>query len=119
MRRRRAEAGIRSGQFGSFDSSAIRGRELICGGSSLPLSKALSSIKRASASADALCSGLKGRIPSKGMKRESPMHRLGDRHSPGRASARGSDDLRIAIPERLKREGFAKSGELEKCLSKH
>ena len=66
MRRRRAEAGICSGQFGSFDSSAIRGRELICGGSSLPLSKALSSIKRASASADALCSGLKGRSPVQG-----------------------------------------------------
>ena len=31
------------------------------------------------------------------------MHRLGERYSPGRASARGSGDLRIAIPERLKK----------------
>ena len=52
------------------------------------------------------------------MKRESPDAPVGDRHSPGRASARGSGDLRIAIPERLKREAFPKSGELEECLSK-
>ena len=47
------------------------------------------------------------------------MHRLGDRHSRAAPQLEGSGELRIAIPERLKREGFAKSGELEECLSKH
>ena len=47
------------------------------------------------------------------------MHRLGDRHDRAVPRLEGSGDLRIAIPERLKREGFAKSAELEECLSNH
>ena len=46
------------------------------------------------------------------------MHRWGDRHSRAAPRLEGSGSLMIAIPERLKREGFAKSGELAECLSK-